>query len=425
MAMHSLGLVMLAWTAFAQVEMAAPMQAGEPLPPVAPVVEPQAFTLDYVTTLALSNSPVLPAASAEISQARWQAMQAGLPPNPRVDSGNPQTIGGGQGVYTTGLTQPWIRGGKLSLDRAAGEQQAQRLTADFTRRRFEVLTVVRRQFFAVLAAQQRVAILGQMLQIARQSETTTENLLRAGQVGETDLLLLRIERRQAEMELQAAEALLLGAKRELAARIGLPFLGIDSVVGDLAIPLPSYDDAALVDQMLATNSQIRGAQIEISRSYTLRRRAEVEVVPNASLQGGVQYAVGPQLYQGLLGVYVDVPILNRNQGGIRAAEATISQAVAELSIKRNELTAELADALARYRAALRQIANYEEGILPDARRSLELIRASYERGQIELLRLVQTQRSLFTASLQFITAQESRLQAAADIAGLLQLDQFP
>jgi hypothetical protein len=39
--------------------------------------------------------------------------------------------------------------------------------------------------------------------------------------------------------------------------------------------------------------------------------------------------------------------------------------------------------------------------------------------------LLQTQRSVFEANLDYVSALENRLRAAAVIAGLLQMDQFP
>jgi cobalt-zinc-cadmium efflux system outer membrane protein len=54
-----------------------------------------------------------------------------------------------------------------------------------------------------------------------------------------------------------------------------------------------------------------------------------------------------------------------------------------------------------------------------------LIQAGYERGLFDILRLLQAQRALVDSNLEYISAQLERLQAAADLAGLLQLETFP
>ena len=41
------------------------------------------------------------------------------------------------------------------------------------------------------------------------------------------------------------------------------------------------------------------------------------------------------------------------------------------------------------------------------------------------MRLLEAQRALFQANLDYIDAEQDRLQAAADLANLLQLERFP
>lgn len=79
----------------------------------------------------------------------------------------------------------------------------------------------------------------------------------------------------------------------------------------------------------------------------------------------------------------------------------------------------------KYRVAEKAVQSLEDGILPDAMRTLELVQKAYARGQFDITRLLQTQRSVFEANLDYISALENRLVSAAEIAGLLQLDEFP
>jgi len=89
------------------------------------------------------------------------------------------------------------------------------------------------------------------------------------------------------------------------------------------------------------------------------------------------------------------------------------------------LLRQLAEALGRYRAAQRTVENYETGILPDAQETLKLVQQGIDAGQFDPFRILQTQRSVFEANLDYIAALQDRLTAAATIAGLLQLERFP
>jgi cobalt-zinc-cadmium efflux system outer membrane protein len=123
-------------------------------------------------------------------------------------------------------------------------------------------------------------------------------------------------------------------------------------------------------------------------------------------------------------VYFTIPVWDRNQGNIRAAGANVRQSVAQLSSVQNDLLRQLAEALARYQSAQITVETYETGILPDARRTLNLVQQGYAAQQLDFLRTLQTQRSLVEANLDYIGALQERLTAASTIAGLLQLSSF-
>ena len=116
---------------------------------------------------------------------------------------------------------------------------------------------------------------------------------------------------------------------------------------------------------------------------------------------------------------------NKNQGNIAAAQAALGRANANRDVIQLELTKQLTEAMQQYRVAVKAVKILEEGILPDAIRTLDLVQKAYARGEFDITRLLQTQRSVFEANLDYISALENRLNAASAIAGLLQLDEFP
>lgn len=397
---------------------------GVPPPPDGKTVSK--MTLDDCVALAMSGHPRLSEAYARISEAQGNVVQAGLYPNPRVDSGNPQTIGPSRtGIYTIGLTQEVVRGGKLKLDRAAATEGARQAEWDSVAKRFEIMTNVRQEFFSTLAAQRRRNLLEKLLDVAKQSEMTTMNLFKAEQASKTEVLLLRVERRKAETALQGAELALLGQRRQLAASIGVPVDVIGEVVGNLTAMVPDFEDDDVLARVLTSSPLIQTANIDVNRCVILLRRAEAEPIQNLSVQGGTQYSESTANYQALVGLYINVPLWNKNQGNILAAHATVRKSMANRQAVEQELTKQLAEAITRFHVAERTVRNYEEGILPDAMEALDLVKEAHKQGQFEFSRLLQTQRTVFEANVDFISALENRLNSAADIAGLLQMEQFP
>ena len=289
------------------------------------------FTLDSCVRLALENSPVLREAQSAIEQAEGQRIQASLYPNPRVDDGNPQFIMGGQNsVDNVGLTQEWIRGGKRQMNMAAAQEAVRQSRLSYVRRRFELLTAVRQQFFLLLATQQRAAVTAELVTLTQHTEQTSQDLLNAGRVSETDLLLARVERRKAEASLRNLQTTLAGGRQQLAALLGLPQVAIDQVIGDLNARLPDYEDMAVRQELLATNSEAQNARVRHHAHTRAARSCSREPIPNVFWQGGYQHTQNSPNAQGVSGVYINIPIWDRNQGNIRSAGANVQQSIARV-----------------------------------------------------------------------------------------------
>jgi outer membrane protein, heavy metal efflux system len=383
------------------------------------------YTLERVTGLALANNPTLRQAWARFEQAQGLAIQAGLYPNPTQNSGNPNQLGGDNSLYSVGVTQEFVRAGKIRLNQSAAQQAARQANLEFIQQRFQVLTDVRQQFFMLLAAERRITVLRELAGVTQKSVDSATRLLEGGQVSTGDVLLLNIEARRIEVALRSAEYTRNAISQQLAAVMGLPSLRIDRAVGNLAMPLPDFENQEERARLLASNTLVERARAEISRTGYLLQRAEVEPIPNLTWNGGYQWSVNQPHSQALVGLYFPIPIWDRNQGNIRAASANVRQSVAQVSAVQNDLTRQVAEALGRYRAARKTVELYERGILPDAASSLELSQQLLAAGALNLLRLLQTQRLVYESNLDYIAALQERLTSAAILAGLLQLDEFP
>ena len=397
----------------------------ESVPMPAKEVDQSGATLQEMQFLALTNHPALREASAKVGVAQGEALQAGLPPNPFLISSSPQWAGS-QSQYNWIVGQDFVTAGKLPLSRAAAEREVLKTQVEFTRTRFDVLTTVRVRFYEAAAAQRRTEVLEQLVGVTLQSRDVGKKLLEAGETNRADAMLLDIEYDKASAVLQNNEATLAAARKQLAAVVGLPAIDIGALQFDFTTPLPEYEHEALRLGVVDRNALAQAAAVEIQRTQWALRRASVEPWPNVQLQAGYQYSVeGDNNDQGFGQVMMSVPLWNRNQGGIRAARAETVRAMAGLQRTETELSQQAAEALGRYAAASIRAEVYEKQILPKAREVFRVNRSLFEQGQTDFLRLLQSQRTLIESDLGYIDAQEARWTAAAEISGLLQLEQFP
>jgi cobalt-zinc-cadmium efflux system outer membrane protein len=116
---------------------------------------------------------------------------------------------------------------------------------------------------------------------------------------------------------------------------------------------------------------------------------------------------------------------DKNQGSIFEARANVGRALAAAEQQQNAVSQQMIDAIARFRVADQQVARYEKQIIPKAREGVRIIQLGFDMGQFDFQRLLQAQRSLVEADLGYVAALESRWQAAAELAGLAQVEAFP
>ena len=155
--------------------------------------------------------------------------------------------------------------------------------------------------------------------VAQQPGIEAQEIPRAG------LLQSEVEQRTAAILALTANNQLHAAWRQLSAVVGmeLPPRQLDGDLSSLPALLNWDDQLALIT---SASPEVAAAFAEVSRAQHALRRARREPIPDVMTQVSVQHDNSSG--DTLTGVQVGIPlpIWNQNQGGIRQAEAEISQA---------------------------------------------------------------------------------------------------
>lgn len=382
------------------------------------------LSLDELIAVAESASPQLRQAAQDVEIARGKAQQAGLYKNPTFTTGAMQ-LNGNQSQYFAQLSQEIITRHKLQLEHAAACRELYQADLRYLRVRFQLLTAVRQGYFSTLVAQRRLAALDELVTISHRSETAAVKFEEAGLGTRGETLLLTIEMEKAEAGRENVETALNAARRQLAAVIGERALDVGEVRGDVAISLAEFGPHVLADGYVPYNAEVQIAEQEVERARLLAQRARVEPFPNVTISAGYMYQVAPLHNYGLLEVSVPLPLWNRNQGNIYAAQAAVHRAADTVEQVQNDLAKQVAEAAGRFRQADQLVKRYQDRILPKAQESVRLVQTGLQAGEGNLLRLLTSQRSLVEAELAYLSALEARWFAAADLAGVAQVEAFP
>jgi cobalt-zinc-cadmium efflux system outer membrane protein len=373
--------------------------------------------------MALANNPTLAVASANVSAARGRQIQGGLRPNPKIgymadDIGEDDTAGEHNGF----ISQEFVTGGKLRLNRAVGAREVQERQLLFDAQQLRVLSDVRLRFYDALVAQRQVEMSDELARLSRQSSDASRQLFEGQQISQSDLLQAQIDAEEAQITAHHARFRHAEARRRLAAVVGIDELELAPLGGNLEEDIPIYGWEETYARVLAQNPTLAAAQMRVERARLALARARRENVPNVEVMASVGRRY--QTDDGVAGVQVGIPlpICNRNQGNILTADAELIAAQNDSRRIELQLQDRLATAYRRYADAREQVERYRAQILPRAQQAWDLVGRGYREGQVDFLVLLTSQRTYTRVNLMYVEALAELRQAVTLIDGMLLSD---
>jgi cobalt-zinc-cadmium efflux system outer membrane protein len=382
------------------------------------------LSLTDLEQMALHGNPTLAQAAANVEAARGRAVQAGLYPNPTVGYaseliGVQGTAGEFQGLF---IDQIIVTAGKLRLNRAKFGQEVSQMEAQALAQQYRVLNGVRTRYYQLLALQRLLDVRADLLKVAEDAVTTTEQLQNVGAANKPDVLQARIEARLEKVALADARALDEAAWRQLAAFVGQPCLPLGRLEGDLEAPGAAHDYEAALAHLLEASPELEVARAEVARSLIGLKREQVEPISNVQVRvaNGYDFETRNDVTSVQLGVRL--PLFDKNQGNIRAAQAQVAHAQAEVCRVELSLRERLARTYARYRTALALAESYRKDNLPEAKEVYELYLASFRNRAAAWPQVLVAQRTYFQLSVDYIRALEQLRRSETEILGLLLTD---
>ena len=386
------------------------------------------LTLEQALALARTHHPDLAAYTARREEAEARAEQAGLFPNPeaflRMEAA---PFSGGttdDADYLVGATFSLPTGGRLAAARRVEELESEGIAAESLARRFEIESAVRIAFAGAALDQAEMKVRQEAVGAALRSVELARVRLEAG-----DALPQTIDR--AQIEAIRAEAGLVGARGdlreafvELATRIGLPDLTVEGLAGEGAdeSPLPALETllGGLDRHPRLVRANLRLQVAEARLDLALARR-----YPDIDLEFGYRHIGDDDEEAFDLGLAIPLPILDRNQGAIRAARSAIRAAQADGAAVTARLHAELVRNHTRLEAAAQRLHAIRGDLFPRARAILAAEEARYQAGDLTLAEILPLRRDIIDIRLEELAARRAAFEAQVRLAPFLEAGRTP
>lgn len=400
--------------------LALPVQAQQEAPSDLPV-----YSLEDLEQRALEKNPALALAEAAMRGAEARRVQAGLLPNPVVgytaeDVPVDDTSEGKHGVF---VAQEIPLGGKLRLSRKVLEQDLEQTRLAGEAQRLLLVSELRRLYYRALAAQERVALRERLANLTREAVEITKQLYNTGAADAPDQLAVENEALLRESDLSEARIELDQTWAALRAVVADPDLEPGRLAGELS-RIPELDRTGSRDQLLAQSPELLAARVRAARAEAVLARARAERVPDLEIEAGVRQprgnsSRGENEREAFADIGFRLPIFNRNQGGIAAAEADLAQARLEEQRVRFALEGRFAETFGRYRQASQRAQTYREGILDRARLAHRQYLEQYQQMMAAYPQVLITERTLIQTEEGYVDALARAWDAAVALQTLL------
>lgn len=380
----------------------------------------QGLSLDEALQLAGAESPVASIAEAEVDIARGNERQAGYGPNPEVSLEVENIAGSGafsglrSNETTLMLTQPIELGGKRGARLRAAQARSGVAELDALIARADLALAVRQRFTEALAAKENVALQQGILERSAELYRIANELVEAGR--EPPLRAIRAEAAMAEAEtnLRLAEAEYLNARTNLA-----ELWGADTPPEDIESFWLTPDAVAGPGNITNTLAMARAsAELNAAEADIVRERRAA--IPDLDVGAGIRRFEETGDTAFTIGASMAIPLRNRNQGGIEAAEANARATEGRLLLLRLQLQRERTTLLTTISAAEARVESLSGVILPRAEEALELAQIGYRYGRFTLIDVFDAASLRDAALADLISARTELAQATATLIRLTQ-----
>ena len=378
------------------------------------------WDFDMLTMAAFYYHPNLELARAQWAVAQGGQVTAAQRPNPVLTA----TPGYSSTVTTP---SPWLpltfidipieTAGKRKYRRAEAAQQSEAARLNVANVAWQIRSDVRVGLLEFVSAQARESLLRREVSVQEQIVNLLQGQVQAGAIAGSQAVPFRIALVRARLDLIDAQRLMSEARTHLAEAIGIPVRSLEGV----SYTFNALEDLQTITHLsspevrraaLQSRPDILGALADYAASQSALQLEIAKQYPDVHLQPGYQYDEGDSKWT--LGIVVELPILNQNQGPIAQAKARRLEAAARFNALQAKVLAELDRATQAVQIAQKNSLAVR-ALVEEQTKRLDAIAAQVRVGAVDQVELLNAQFESFTAELAQLDGRLKLQQAVGEL----------
>ena len=383
------------------------------------------ITVEQAVAHALEHNGELLASRKEIDAASALVKQAAFRANPKVDASVSKTITGADNNITLNGMLPLELGGRRPARIRVAERELEMRRQDVSNRERILAADVRVKFGEALAAIIKLGFDEDLIATSLRSYNLVAARVTEGGTAPLEQNMVLVELNRLRSTRETAEGKVQIEMLELRNLIGMnpdEPLRLRGDFNDVIVPLPPL--TASTELALSERPDLKLAQAAESLAEARIEQARSEGRLDASVIAGYQRMAFGYPLNGIndagqlkpiqdafhyftVGVSLELPVRNKNQGAIEASVAEADAAKRRREFLELTVRREVASAYAQYNSTARAAEIFRVGVKDQANANLDVVRQTYELGSKTLIDFLGEQR-------RFIDLQNGYIDALLD-----------
>jgi cobalt-zinc-cadmium efflux system outer membrane protein len=365
------------------------LQAGRPI------------SLDSAIEIALANNDAFHATLAQMGMAQGDFVQAGLLTNPSLSTVLPVGVKQWEWTLLVPIEAFLLRPERLNL----AEHERQRVAQQLVQNGLQLVRDVRIAYIGLVLATRQHELAAESLTIRQGIADLTEKRLKEGDIAELEAIQARVDAINAQADVVLMEQGIAVARDQLALLMGVPQWADSLTAIDFPVyELPAESVEEMITEALACRPDLRAAEWAVrsaERRVALAKRAwwRFDGILDYNGRGERGAEAGP-------GLQLDIPVFNKNQGGVMRACAELEAAKYNRDQLQDQITQQIRLATTQFRQAQVQSTALQTRVLPILNEALSIAQKGFESGGASYLLVLQT-------TSQYVDAKRRELEQAA------------
>tara|TARA_R110002072_G_scaffold303004_1_gene491218 strand:- start:16027 stop:17565 length:1539 start_codon:yes stop_codon:yes gene_type:complete len=386
------------------------MQSTPPCQQVIPagVVLEDGLSEDEAVLIALSNNSAFQATLAQLGMAHGDAVQANLLMNPQFLVYFPTGTKEGQYTLFAPIESYLLRPTRVKV----ANREYRRIGETLVQNGLDLARNVRVAYADLAVATQQAQLAQEALGIRGEVFDVTEKRLEDGDISELETITAKVDRLNAKAAAGVQDQTVAIAEARLATLIGLTRLPTPLVPLPLQSPeLPTLDEQQLIDQALACRPDYNAAKWAVAAAS---QRSRLSRWLFLRMDGVLDVRSDPGGRTGG-GLRLDVPIFNRNEGGVIRADWEINAAMHQRDAIADQIVADVRTSIRTLRQASDNLRVLEQEVAPALVESLDISRKGFADGGTDYLLVLQTTTQYLDAKARILDQKAAYSRALAEL----------